>query len=229
MNVEELILESNHDSVTKERLTKLKGGLTAQYLFDKPLIEYLDEDENPHFILFARTKPPVFSGATPSALSDRSPDGMAMHLLTDKRWIIVIGLDDGDESFDIPWENVLEVDISTGISKHKITLITNDHHIEIPIRNKFDSDDIKDAKKYIQKVKSAENDSSRSDEQSAEIDSSKSDEQSAENDSSKSDQQSLKELRESGIGTQQLATEMVKRAEDDSVTTSIYAIVHHEW
>lgn len=145
----ELIDKSNHKSVNKKRLTKLKGGLTARYLYDQPLISYLEDNEQPHFILAAREKAPNFSGPNPPSWSGENLDGMAMHMITNERWLIVTGIKSGDKYFEVPLEELTISNHSTGGMGHEITIETNEYSIDIPIGNMYDAEEVESAVYYL--------------------------------------------------------------------------------
>jgi len=166
-NAAELVDNAQHESVTEKRLTKLKGGLTARYLYDKPLIDHLKDDEEPHFILAARQNTPTFRGADkPSWSGEKLTGGMPMHLITDQRWLIVIGKKDGDELFEIPFSEISINDYSTSSTKHKISLSTHDLEIDIPIGNMYDSEDVEAAVEYLREFESDETTTSLEDTES---------------------------------------------------------------
>lgn len=159
--VKQLLDNARHESVTKKRLTKLKGGLTARYLYNKPLIDYLEDDEQPHFILAARSNTPEFSGDNPPSWSGKTATGMPMYLITNKRMLIVVGSKPDDHVFEIPLTDLQIVDYSTGATKHRIDIKTEEYDIKIPIGNMYDADEIESVVEYI---KNYQEDSSQEDE-----------------------------------------------------------------
>lgn len=151
-DVSTLLSNAGHGSVTKKRLTKLKGGITSRYLYDKPLIEYLNDDEQPYFILAARQTAPSFSGHNSPIWSGRTLQGMAMHMITNQRWLMVMGMKGGDGDFSIPIDSVVVTEYSTGHSKHEINLLTPEHEITVPIGNMYESDEVEAVVDYIREV-----------------------------------------------------------------------------
>lgn len=144
-----LLANARHRSVTEKRLTQLKGGLTARYLYERPLVEYLEGKEQPHFILAARQTAPTFSGPNPPTWSGQTLQGMAMHMITDRRWLMVAGMEGGDKTYAVPIEEVVVRDYTTGHSGHEITLLTPDFEIDVPIGNMYDSDEVEALVEYL--------------------------------------------------------------------------------
>jgi hypothetical protein len=160
--VDVLIKNAHHKSVNKKRLTELKGGLTARYLYDKPLIEYLHDSEQPQFILAARQKAPRFSGGNAPTWSGQSLNGMAMHMITDQRWLMVAGMKGGDGEFSVPIDGLVVTDYSTGHSGHEINILTESYEIKVPIGNMYDSDEVVALVDYIEENGEASEDELRS-------------------------------------------------------------------
>lgn len=151
-----LLANARHGSVTEKRLTQLKGGLTARYLYDRPLIEYLEGKEQPHFILAARQSAPTFSGPNPPTWSGQTLQGMAMHMVTDQRWLMVAGMKEGDGQFAVPIEDVVVTDYSTGHSGHEVSLLTPEYEIDVPIGNMYDSDAVAAVVEYVRGIDGAD-------------------------------------------------------------------------
>lgn len=153
-----LVDDAKHDSVNIERLTKLKPGRMSRYLHDDPLIKYLNEDEQPHFILAARSKTPSVAGSTQQEakrLQQEVPEqygtGMVMHMITEGRWVMVASnSSEGDQMLEISFEELTDADYSTGNSSHSIDLRLDSASIDIPIANLYDEDDIEAAYSYIE-------------------------------------------------------------------------------
>lgn len=150
-----LLANARHPSVTEKRLTELKGGLTARYLYERPLIEYLEGKEQPHYILAARQSAPTFSGPNPPSWSGQTLQGMAMHMVTDSRWLMVAGMKGGDGHYAVPIEDVVVTDYSTGHSGHEISLLTPEYEIDVPIGNMYDSDEVEALVDYVRGIDGA--------------------------------------------------------------------------
>ncbi len=153
-----LVDGAKHDSVNIERLTKLKPGRMSRYLHDDPLIEYLNENEQPHYILAARSKTPSVAGSTQQEakrLQQEVPEqygtGMVMHMITEGRWVMVASnSSEGDQMLEISFEELTDADYSTGNSSHSIDLRLDSASIDIPIANLYNEDDIEAAYSYIE-------------------------------------------------------------------------------
>lgn len=103
--------------VTENRLTKLKPGKThPQTLSDRPIIEYLYKDEQPHFTFRCdKIKIPARSTA--------KPKHGAYLVVTDRRVLVLVGTDDGDKEIEIAYTEINDVDWSDFPSQ-KIILAT---------------------------------------------------------------------------------------------------------
>lgn len=146
----ELLDAARHDSVTAERLTELKPGRVSRYLYDEPLVEYLEEGEQPHFILAARDTAPSATGGNAPEMPTHSGTGMAMHMLTDRRWLTVTANSDGDQTLDIPLGDIRNVDYDLGgHGSHEITISLEGGIVTVPIANIYDDADIEAAGEYL--------------------------------------------------------------------------------
>lgn len=155
--VDALVAGARHDSVTAERLTQLKPGRMSRYLHDAPLVEYLHDDEQPHFVLAARNTAPSASGSNPPEMPTSLGTGMVMHLLTDERWLVVASNSDGDEALEIPLDAVRAVDYDLGgHGSHELTLALDDSRITTPIANLYDDADIEAVARYLADVTDAD-------------------------------------------------------------------------
>ncbi|WP_153952829.1 PH domain-containing protein [Halosegnis longus] len=149
-SVEELITNAAHDSVTEERLTKLKPGRMSRYLHDDPLVEYLNEGEQPHFILAARNKGPSVSGSSSLTMPEKSGTGMTMYLITDDRWLTVTANQNGDQTLDVSLDDIDGVEYELGgVGAHEISIGIADSQITFPIANIYDDDDIEAVSAYL--------------------------------------------------------------------------------
>lgn len=147
-NVGHIIENATHDSVNRKILTSKKAGLTSRYLNDNPAIDYIRTDEQPHFILTARSNAPSIEGDEFREIKKRG-SGSVLHIVTDQRWLCIAANNNGDNSLVIPLDDIIDVEYSTGQMKHKVHLTTNNSNISIPIANKHDAKDIKDLYKYL--------------------------------------------------------------------------------
>jgi hypothetical protein len=142
-----------HKTVNEKRLTNLKNGKGSDsgvHLFDKTLNEYINDDEYPRFILAARKKAPKISGPNRPTWNGDKVDGMPMHLITDNRWLIVVGKRGGDSTFEIEFEDITSIEYSNGIIGHKINISTDSNKINIPISNVYEENILKLVTEYIQ-------------------------------------------------------------------------------
>jgi hypothetical protein len=114
--VQELIDNARGDSVTSDKLTKPETGRMAwDRLNDGPLMDYLEEDEQPHYILTQQDK----SGIAVEGSDNIRPDGKyrTMMAVTDRRIIFAAGGDGGDRIESIEYDSVTGIESRTGTEK----------------------------------------------------------------------------------------------------------------
>lgn len=118
--IPELVDRAQSDSVTAARLRK-KSAIFNKRLAEKPIIDYLDDGEQPHYILASPKR-----GFEYTAGSDQriTPTGRyhAFLIATDDRIVVLAGRDDGDRSLTISYTDIQAVDYDSGITKIKLKL-----------------------------------------------------------------------------------------------------------
>lgn len=145
------IRDAKHESVTSDLLGKETGGVMDARLNDGALIVHLRSYEQPHFILRGRKKTPeVYGSISPSELA-RSRRYKVFHVITDERWLCVVGNSEGDQTLSIPLENIQEAnykevdgikpDIASRFSKWEMALETELGFVQIPIVDDIGEDD----------------------------------------------------------------------------------------
>ena len=110
--VQELVEQAKHDSVSIEVLSKKKAsGLTSlNYLNDAPLIEYLKKEEQPHFIF--PLLPYERNGVAVNGESVSPSDGLRTNVvISDRRILIAVGRRDGDKRTQIEYNDILDISI----------------------------------------------------------------------------------------------------------------------
>ena len=154
------IRDAKHDSVTSDLLGKETGGVMDARLNDGALIVHLRSYEQPHFIFRGRKKTPeVYGSISPSELS-RSRRHKVFHVVTDERWLCVVGNSEGDQTLSIPLEtieeaNYEEVDgikpgIASRFSKWEVALETELGFVQIPIVDDIDEEDFHALSEYLE-------------------------------------------------------------------------------
>lgn len=142
-DVATLIANADHDSVNAQRLTETKPSLTTRYLHSQPLIDYLEPNEQPHFILAARNKTITTSGSDAPPAPPREGTGMTMHMVTNDRWLTVAANSGGDQWFSVSLSEINGVSVTKGGSRsHEVQFSTEDYKVTVPIGNMYDDDDI---------------------------------------------------------------------------------------
>jgi len=153
------IRNARHDSVTPDLLGKETGGVMDARLNDGALIVHLRSYEQPHFIFRGRKKTPeVYGSISPSELS-RSRRHKVFHVVTDERWLCVVGNSEGDQTLSIPLETIEEAnyrevdgikpDIASRFSKWEVALETELGFVQIPIVDDIDEEDFHALSEYL--------------------------------------------------------------------------------
>lgn len=153
------IRHAGHKSVTSDLLGKETGGVMDARLNDGALIAHLRSDEQPHFIFRGRKKTPeVYGSISPSELS-RSRRYKVFHVVTDERWLCVVGNSEGDQTLSIPLETIKEAnyrevggikpDLASRFSKWEVALETELGFVQIPIVDDIDQDDLYALGEYL--------------------------------------------------------------------------------
>ena len=153
------IRRAGHESVTSDLLGKETGGVMDARLNDGALIAHLRSDEQPHFIFRGRKKTPeVYGSISPSELS-RSRRYKVFHVVTDERWLCVVGNSEGDQTLSIPLETIEEAnyrevdgikpDIASRFSEWEVALETELGFVQIPIIDNIDEADLHALNGYL--------------------------------------------------------------------------------
>lgn len=147
---ETIVANADHDSVTVQRLTETKPSITTRYLHTKPLIDYLEPEEQPHFVLAARNKTITTSGPDAPPAPPRKGTGMTIHMITNQRWLTVAANEDGDTTFGGPLSDITGVSVTKGGNRaHEIQFSTASFRVTVPIGNMYDDDDIEAAHSWL--------------------------------------------------------------------------------
>lgn len=137
---ERLIENASHDSVTESRLTELdSSGLTGRKgvkLYDKPLIDYLKDDEQPEYIFYAGGKDiQITHDSTDSVFTI---EGNGIYCVTDERVLVIIGREEGDASFGIPLNEIYDFECKSARMKHRISINTESDYIDAKVQPVLD-------------------------------------------------------------------------------------------
>lgn len=152
--ISELVENAIGDLVTKNRLTKLKPGMThPQTLTEEPILGYLWKDEQPHFSFCS--KKVIFSEDGVGEYDKYLKlSNNAYFVVTDLRILIIGGSKDGDVVGTVPFSRVNSVNIETNLfGKNKIGLDTRQDKFLFEIYHfGFNEGKITDKNDIIQEV-----------------------------------------------------------------------------
>lgn len=140
-----------HDSVDGSSLLEVGGRLKSQ---KKPLISRLQQEEKPLFIYYTRMKSPAIEGNEFDPIKNQN--GIT-HLITNQRWLAIAGQKDGEESLEIPLEEIDSVSYKTGIRKHKVVFGVSDSKVTLPLGNLQTGEDVEQFLMYLTSAFDIEN------------------------------------------------------------------------
>ncbi|MDS0221036.1 PH domain-containing protein [Haloarcula sp. S1AR25-5A] len=169
-----LIDNADHNSVNEARLTDLdSSGFTGRKgakLYDQPLIDYLNEAEQPNYIFYPdNQKVEISSEAGGSSFV---LDGNAIYCITDERVLVVVGREnEADASLSLPFDSIIGFECKSARMKHRISVTIESEEIikeaisisnpessniqqgryliDLNIVNAFDSKDIDKANQFL--------------------------------------------------------------------------------
>lgn len=155
--VDARVENARSDTVTEQKLTKKSfdgnSGETT-ILSEKPLSEFLNDTERPHFIFHAEGKPPRKDGN--KFLKPHHSGGLAV-CFTDKRVILAAGMKDDDDTKEIEYSDLRDYETSKGRLKHRISMNANGLEYDIYISNYYDDNDLRELSDFLDGVISTSN------------------------------------------------------------------------
>lgn len=137
-----LVADARSESVTSELLNEPKGGLTTHNLGHAPILDFLADDEQPHFLLLNATKGVRVHTDRDEAHVKPTGRRRAFVVVTDRRLLYLIGADDV-ETLEIPFEEIAAFDVRSGRTKHRLLLRTTSMLADFPVSvTNLGSDDV---------------------------------------------------------------------------------------
>jgi hypothetical protein len=110
--VARIVAAAEDDTVTAEVLTKTDSGRFfsgSGYFHDKSLLAHLDADEQPHYV-FHNEEAGVITTSDGSVL-EPGDDYRAVAAFTERRMVVLVGGEDGDERRSVPYEAFEEFNV----------------------------------------------------------------------------------------------------------------------
>ncbi|MFB6201345.1 MAG: hypothetical protein ABEI98_04975 [Halorhabdus sp.] len=151
----ELAEQARHDSVTPERLTQVDLGFGRNRLHQEPLYHRLLDGEQPHFLFHATRQEPVFNGPSAPDAITRSSRYRVMHLITDRRWLMVAGNKQGDQEQSFELEAITATNFDTSgtitsrFSNNVFAFEIEGAHCTVPLANDYDREDLAQLSRYL--------------------------------------------------------------------------------
>jgi len=101
--------EQAKGSIKTKRLVKT-SGLTQTYLYDKPLIDYIGENEQPHYVFRGASNCPLLITYPGSKKADKNKQNYAYLLITDIRILYIAGQKGGDKVLQVQYDDLKNVE-----------------------------------------------------------------------------------------------------------------------
>lgn len=123
----ETLVEQAQGDIELKHLTQTSGRVQS-WLSGEPIIEYLDEDEQPEFIFTDINNGLQFKhpDGTEGAIEGNSQSGAYFLVITDKRLLYVAGSKEGDEILERQFENIQTVGSDSGWVTTKLNFTDTD-------------------------------------------------------------------------------------------------------
>lgn len=98
------------------------GFLSSGYLAERPAAAYVEADETPQFVLTNKKQGVTVEAETTTHVT---PDSRyrTVAVLTDRRVVVLVGGEDGDEQFEVPMASVDDVETTRGRRNGRVTVV----------------------------------------------------------------------------------------------------------
>lgn len=142
---QELSSKARGETVTPDRLTATSGSrLGNDHLDDKPLIELLHDEEQPHYYFYNASKGISRDGDTIGG--SMSSGYRTICLITNQR---ILFITKGNVGGALEYGSIQDVEANSGLSKNRLSIFTNSYEYKLYIAGKTDFDEIEEAAEYI--------------------------------------------------------------------------------
>ena len=137
--------EAKGDTVTAKRLTTTTGGMMKMDHFSQnPLIDILRDEEKPHFYFYHPNKGLTKNSDTVGG--GMSSDFRTICVVTNQRVLLFI---DGNKGEAIQFGAITDIETNKGISKNRLSILTENTEYTVYIAGKTDYDEITTASEYV--------------------------------------------------------------------------------
>jgi hypothetical protein len=147
----QLVANAKGNSVTEKRLTKTGGRiLRTGYLKDRPIIDYLEEGEQPHFIFPSRSHGVMLHiGGVRNEIDPEPITHAAFATLTDKRVFVIVPRPEGDVECGVYYEYAHAARFQTGGTSHQMDIAAGDDGFTFQISNGIKAREVEAARDFI--------------------------------------------------------------------------------
>lgn len=164
--IQRLVENANHPSVTADALEektprRLPNPITGRGK-QRNILSYLRDEEQPHYLLTAEKEVPEIYGPVAKPELHRSRGNKVYHLVTDRRWLVIVGNSEGNQTFEIGFGEMKATNYETDgsrlpskLTNNRIVIETGDYQIDIPISRQFKGKDLIQLTKYLHRTAGA--------------------------------------------------------------------------
>ncbi|MFC4989406.1 restriction endonuclease [Saliphagus infecundisoli] len=128
--------------------TVTKDHLTRDFKKDSSVLSYLRKNEQPHFILWNRSKGLTYNEKGKKDTVKPPSDYRSFLIFTDQRVIFLIG---SRFQRTLEYDDLESIDSSSGIMKHRLSIKTLYANYEFYVSNSVDSDELRNSTAFLQK------------------------------------------------------------------------------
>lgn len=148
--VSDLVETARSDTVTRDRLTDPKGGgMLENNLGHAPIVDFLADDEQPHFILHNTSKGAKIHHADDERTIKPKGKRRAFAVLTDRRVVFLVGADEVKE-FELAYDDIEALTTRTGRLKHRLLIRDDAALVDFPIfSNDLDDDEMERFRSFL--------------------------------------------------------------------------------
>lgn len=134
-----------------EGKTVTKKNLTSQLAEHESLLSRLKDGEQPHFVLYNRSKGLTYNEKGRKNTIEPSSGNRAFAVFTNQRVLFLIGSDGGIDQRSIDYDDVGDVEASTGVVKHRIDIKTLYANYRFYVSGSIDSGEFEDAVMFLRR------------------------------------------------------------------------------
>lgn len=142
----DLVMNARGGSITGSVLTTTSRRLKPDYIDDRPVIELLGEEEQPHYY-FGNVNAGISRDGVTTGAGNSIPF-ISFCVITDERVLLITS---GTSGESLPYEALERINMETGKRHHQISFTTEDAEYRLPVVRKSDTDEMEAAVAYMRR------------------------------------------------------------------------------